>query len=154
MQPCLAQRTSTWSFDASCPLSPAFRWQYGLLHTCYMKHTAFLVKRWYISFFGHPFSSLFLISFPFFSLQKKFGGWCILYGDVTDDKLTFGASVYCHYVTYVNVLISVIYGGVLAISHTVAVVRNIQGAAQQLSWVYIYVIPAHFYYHQSWFQLA
>ena len=62
-----------------------------------------------------------------------FDDWSILYGDVTDDKLTFGASVYCHYVTYVNVLFSVVYGGVLAVSHTVAVVRNVQGAAQQLS---------------------
>ena len=47
--------------------------------------------------------------------------------EVTNDKIDFGTSTNCHYVTYMHVVTSVFYATTLAAVHTFAVIRNIKG---------------------------
>ncbi len=50
----------------------------------------------------------------FLDLQMNFGGECILYADVIERKIEFGAASKCTFVTYLHVVLSVLYATLLA----------------------------------------
>ena len=60
-------------------------------------------------------------------LQANFRGYCVMYADVINDKIEFGAAANCNFVTYLHVVTSVIYGGILAGLYTYAFVKNARG---------------------------
>ena len=47
-------------------------------------------------------------------LQSNFRGECILYADVIEEKIEFGPLSKCNFITYLHVLLSVVYGALLA----------------------------------------
>ena len=59
--------------------------------------------------------------------QNRFRGYCIMYADVIDDKIMFGATANCTFVTYLHVITSVIYGGILAAMYSFGVVKHTKG---------------------------
>lgn len=58
---------------------------------------------------------------------SNFRGYCVMYADVVNDKIEFGATANCNFVTYVHVISSVLYGGFLGVLYTVAFVKNARG---------------------------
>jgi len=73
-----------------------------------------------------------LISVPVGVTSNNFRGYCIMYADVVDDKIMFGATANCTFVTYLHVITSVIYAGLLAVMYTVAVIKNNKGGEFKL----------------------
>ena len=57
-------------------------------------------------------------------LQSNFRGECILYADVIEEKIEFGPLSKCNFTTYLHVLLSVIYGVLLAGLYTVVTYKR------------------------------
>ncbi len=54
----------------------------------------------------------------FWKLQTNFGGECILYADVIEQKIEFGDVSKCDFVMYLSVALSVLYAALLAALYT------------------------------------